>query len=147
MCCCCGRKQAKLLRESIEQGLLVVAKELAMLRFVLSKPGRLGLRQVGESGMPGYVMTLPAVTTGNPVQRELLIKVGEADTVVQNPALDAVESERFSGQYEQALHAELVDIDAVGNRSVPSMFDAVLVDGMAPPQPGVLGIKQVDEDE
>lgn len=129
---------------SIATELHGVAKEIAMLRFVLSRPGRLGVRRV-EGTMPGFVITLPPIVSADTATRELAITVGEAPTFVLNPALVATESETFGGEHNQNLHVELVDIDGVGNRSTPSVLDAVLLDTMAPPQPGQLGVRQVSD--
>ena len=143
MCCnCCTKK----LRRTIESGLATVAAEIEMLRFVLSRPGRMGLHLLREeNGMLQFVLTLPPRTAADTMSRELSVSVGGGEIVVINPDIADTESEEFSGADNASVHAELIDIDDAGNRSQASILDAVLTDTIAPPQPGVMAIRVTGE--
>jgi len=95
-----------------------------------------------------FVITLPPPKAADVVERELTITVGSQEAQTVHPELAAEETQEFSGEDNDAVHAELVDIDDATppNRSEPSVLDGVLVDTLAPPQPGQMGIRVTRED-
>ena len=95
-----------------------------------------------------FVITLPPTRAADVVQRELKITIGDQTEQTVHPELTAAETQEFSGNDNDAVHAELVDIDDATppNRSEPSVLDGVLTDTVAPPQPGQMGIRVTRED-
>lgn len=93
-----------------------------------------------------FVLTLPPTTAADVAERNLTITIGSQEAQVVNPDLTAEETQEFSGEDNDPVHAELVDVDDAGNRSQPSIFDGVLTDTLAPPQPGEMGIRVTRED-
>lgn len=149
MCCCGTKKLRKVLQEGL-QGVAVevhlLTQQLAYLRHTLSRPGRMRLRVTKEDDMLHFVISLPPTGDLDTTTRELTVTVGTTAPVTVNPALTDIESSEFSGNDTDAIHAELVDIDDVGNRSQPSVLDTILTDTMPPRQPGELGVRVTRED-
>lgn len=112
----------------------------------LKTPGLVLLKIVSEEGnMLTFVLTLPAPGAADVVSRELVVSVngGEAQTLSLDGA--ATESSELSGEQDNSVTGTLVDIDDAGNRSEPREFSFVLVDNLAPPQPGELGLRVTAE--
>jgi hypothetical protein len=136
MCCCCCKKQIRKLRQ-----------EIATIKFLVSRPGRLKVHVVKEEdGMLYFVFSLPVPGAADVATRELTVSIAGADPVTVSPAIGDTESQEFSGNDNDTIHAELVDIDDADNRSTPSVYEGVLTDTLAPPQPGELGVKVVREE-
>ena len=136
MCCCCCKKQIKKLQ-----------RDIAAIRFLLSRPGRMGIRFIKEeNGMLSFVVVLPAPGAADVVTRELSVTIAGGTPVVINPAVYAIESQEFSGNDNDSVHLELVDVDDAGNLSTTSVLDTILIDTLAPPQPGEMGIRVTRED-
>ena len=112
----------------------------------LRKPGlvRLNFWQ-GENGMLKFVLVMPPVGAADVVKRHLTVSVGSSDPMVLELAADAVESSVLEGEDGYAVVGSLVDEDDVGNKSEAREFSFVLVDTIAPPQPGEMGLKVVEE--
>lgn len=124
---------------------------LSGIKFSLGRPGRLGLLQVGEDSMSKIIfeVALPGLAAPDVVKRELSVQIGtEPVSVVtlEGATLSDATVTNLKGTQDSPLHLELVDIDDAGNRSQPSVYDAVLADTFAPPAPGALGIKAIGED-
>lgn len=126
-------------------------KELKLLAKLirLRKPGMVFLKIVGEGhGMLQFKLVLPAPGASDVVNREVSVKIGENDPIQVNLPGDAVESEIFECPDETEVTGTLVDIDDASptpNRSEPRDFSFIVVDTIAPPQPGEIGIAVVNE--
>jgi len=92
-----------------------------------------------------FVVTLPLTGAVDVLSRELSVTVGANPAVILNPAVGDTESQELSGNDSDAIHLELVDVDDAGNRSAASVLDATLLDTLAPPQPGEMGIRITGE--
>ena len=95
--------------------------------------------------MLSFVLTLPERSAKDVVARELTVSVDGVETV-ESLNGDSLESQVYSGLDNAAVAGRLVDIDDAGNRSEPSEFTFVLVDTIAPPAPGQVGLKVTAED-
>lgn len=112
----------------------------------LKKPGLvfISLRQ-GDDGMLKFVLVLPQAGASDVVSREVRLSV--ADVLYEvDLAGDVVETAEFTGEDNAVVTGTLVDVDDAGNRSEAREFSFVLVDTVAPPQPGELSIKVTGEE-
>lgn len=113
----------------------------------LCKPGLVFLTfYKGDDNMLKFVLTLPTKSATDVVSREVTVVVAGADPVVINLGGDAVETPEFSGEDGATVTGTLVDIDDAGNRSPAREFSFTLVDNLAPPQPGEVGVKVTAEE-
>lgn len=110
----------------------------------LRKPGKVSITLKEENGMLNFVLDLPVSSAADVVARELTVVV---DGVVSAETLagDAVVSAEYSGVDNAVVSGSLVDVDDAGNRSEPSEFNYVLVDNIAPPAPGAVGMRVTAE--
>lgn len=117
------------------------------LKKKLPRPGLVGLSVLsqGESGMLKFVLTMPEKGASDVVSRELTVSVDGAEPVVFTLTGDVVESQEFEAADGAAVTGTLVDVDDAGNKSEAREFTFVLVDTIAPPQPGEVGVKVVSE--
>jgi hypothetical protein len=129
-----------LLLRSINSTCLSILKVLR-----LKKPGKVSITMFEGEGMLSFVLTLPERSAKDVVARELTVSVDGVETV-ESLNGDSVESQVYSGLDNAAVAGRLVDIDDAGNRSDPSEFTFVLVDTIAPPAPGQVGLKVTAED-
>jgi hypothetical protein len=129
-----------LLLRSINSTCLSILKVLR-----LKKPGKVSITMFEGEGMLSFVLTLPERSAKDVVARELTVSVDGVETV-ESLNGDSVESQVYSGLDNAAVAGRLVDIDDAGNRSEPSEFTFVLVDTIAPPAPGQVGLKVTAED-
>lgn len=112
----------------------------------LKKPGLVFLvYEEGEEGMLKFVLVLPEAGAADVVTRELRFTVGE-ELFEVNLEGSALETMEMTGADNDAVAGTLVDVDDVGNRSEAREFSFVLVDTLAPPQPGELGLKVTGEE-
>lgn len=88
-----------------------------------------------------FVLTLPAPGAADVVERELVVKIGEAEPVTVFLDGKSLESEEFSCEDNTTVTGTLVDIDDATNRSEPRSFEFIVVDTIAPPVPGELGVR------
>lgn len=130
-----------------------LTREIIRLRKVigLRRPGLVFSRMVfeGESSVSKFVLVLPAPGAADVVQRELVFSVAGGEPVTQLLSGSALESDEFSGNQGDIVTGSLVDIDDATpspNRSEPSLFELELVDTIAPPQPGQVGLKMTAEE-
>jgi hypothetical protein len=110
------------------------------------RPGEIFIHFIeGEFGMLKFVLVLPEKSATDVVSRELSFKVGEDvfDLVLDGNTL---ETEELSGEDDSEVVGTLVDVDDAGNKSLPREFSFVLVDTLAPPQPGELGVRVTGEE-
>lgn len=120
-----------------------VKKILKNLR--LKKPGKVLITiKDGEKGMLKFVLDLPVAGAADVVARELTVVV-DGVTSVESLAGDAVASAEYSGVDNAVVTGSLVDVDDAGNRSEASNFSYVLVDTIAPPAPGAVGMRVTAE--
>lgn len=109
-------------------------------------PGPLRLTVISEDrDMLQFKLVLPAPGAPDVVSRELSVKVGEGDAVVQPLAPDALEVVGFEGADNAVVAVSLVDIDDAGNRSEAREQQFTLTDTIAPPQPGEIGLQVTAE--
>lgn len=113
----------------------------------LDKPDFLSLRIVsqGENGMLKFVLVLPPKGADDVVSRELTYTVGSVGPNMLLIAGDANETELLEGYEDEVVVGRLVDVDNAGNRSEPREFKFTLLDTIAPPQPGEVGVRVVSE--
>lgn len=111
------------------------------------KPKMVGLSILsqGETGMLKFVLTLPTVGVSDVVSRELTVAVGDVEAVLLTLSSDATESQEFEAADDTVVTGTLVDVDNAGNKSEAREFNFVIVDTIAPPQPGELGVKVISE--
>ena len=93
-----------------------------------------------------FVLTLPTKSAADVVSRVLTVNVGE-DTGVYELAADVVETQEFECADNTEVTGTLADVDDAGNVSEPREFAFVVVDNLAPPMPGELGVKVTGESE
>ena len=117
----------------------------------LRRPGLVFLVVTGEftkghTQMLRFKLILPAPGASDVVTRKLSIQVGNGDP--QNFALpgDALETQEFEGEDNAAVSGQLVDVDDAGNESEPRDYFFLLVDTLAPPQPGEIGLVVTGEE-
>jgi len=124
-----------------------IEKILKSVKFSLYRPGFLTITQTGENGMGtiSFKVVLPVLADTDVVSRELSVKIGEADAVVQTVAKDVAEVDGFSGDQDVAVVLSLTDIDDAGNRSEASTLEGKLIDTFAPAKPGELSLVETGE--
>jgi len=128
-----------------------LTKELIRLRKVigLRKPGLVFVRMVseGKNGMSKFALVLPAPGANDVVSREVVFAINGGESVTQSLPGSAEKSEEFDAIESDIVTGTLVDIDDAvpANRSEPRVFELVLADTIAPPQPGEVGAVMVTE--
>lgn len=128
-----------------------LTKEVKRLRKVigLRTPGLVFVRIVEEglNGMSKFALVLPVPGASDVASRELVFAVNGGEPVTQVLPGSAEKSEDFDGVEGDVVTGSLVDIDdaSPANRSEPRVFELVLADTIAPPQPGEIGAMMVSE--
>lgn len=146
------------LRQSLEQvssrqsaltsQLVVLSRQLQTIRMQTSCPGPVLIHFTGESSMPDLIsfrLSLPAPSAPDVVTREILISFADGSTASRTYAGTARTTDVFTGSQDTEIFGALTDIDDGGLRSVPREFSFTLLDTVAPPQPGAVGIEVVGE--
>lgn len=125
----------------------LLTTEVIRLRKVigLRKPGLVFVRMVSEGriGMSKFALVLPEPGAADVVSRELVFSVNGGEPITQTLAGTARESEEFDANQGEVVTGSLVDIDdatPTPNRSEPSLFELELLDTIAPPTPGQVGV-------
>ena len=125
----------------------LLTTEVIRLRKVigLRKPGLVLVRMVseGKSGMSKFALVLPEPGAADVVSRELVFSVNGGEPITQTLAGSTLESEEFDANQGEVVTGSLVDIDdatPTPNRSEPSLFELELLDTIAPPTPGQVGV-------
>ena len=99
-----------------------------------------------ENNVLFFVLDLPTPGASDVVTRELSVQIGS--NAPQNITLtrDALVSAELSGNDNDIVQGSLVDIDDAGNSSDASNFSFVLLDTIAPPNPGAVGLTVIREE-
>lgn len=106
-----------------------------------NKPGKVSFQvSQGEKNMLKFCVCLPPKSADDVTSRELCVSINDGDTVKKTVDGDTVHVDEFVGQHGDTVAGYLVDIDGAGNRSEPSLFNFTLVDNIAPPMPGEVGV-------
>lgn len=127
--------------------LLAVARqilvELRAIKKLLGKrmPGLVFLKVVREEDeMLFFNLVLPPAGAADVASRQVTVTIGTGDPQTINLAGTDLSTPELSGSDNDAVVGTLVDTDDAGNASPAREFSFVLVDTLAPPQPGELGI-------
>lgn len=114
---------------------------------VIKKPGKVSLSIIsqGENGMLKFVLVLPPKGAEDVVKREVTVTVGSVGPNLLTLDGAANETELLDGNDGEVVVGNLVDVDDAGNRSEAREFNFTLVDTIAPPQPGEVGVRVVSE--
>lgn len=101
-----------------------------------------------EVGMLRFKLVLPSPSAADVVSRELRVAVAGQDAVLT--ILDCTATEfsdaRLVGEDNALVAVSLVDVDDAGNRSEPREQEFRLIDTIAPPKPGEIGLAVIAED-
>lgn len=105
------------------------------------KPDIVSIILTGETEMAlQFKLVLPVAGASDVVSRKLTV-----NGVEQAVAGDVLEVAGFEGEQDSVVEGALVDVDDAGNESVARAFSFVLVDTIAPAQPGEVGLVVTDE--
>ena len=88
-----------------------------------------------------FEVTLSPPAVSDVVSRKLSVTVGDGTTIERTLFPDEMSVGGFEGNDRDIVEVSLVDLDGRGNASEPRTLSTVLVDTIAPPQPGELGIR------
>lgn len=99
----------------------------------------------GDDGMLKFVLVLPEKGASDVVQREVTVAVGANEPVLVTVDGDTVKTSAFEGEDGETVVGTLVDVDDAGNKSEAREFSFVLVDTIAPPMPGEVGLEVTEE--
>lgn len=114
--------------------------------FRLRKPGLVYVTLwQGDDGMLKFVLVLPEKGAPDVVQREVTVAVGANEPVLVTVDGDTVKTSVFEGEDGESVVGTLVDVDDAGNKSEAREFSFVLVDTIAPPMPGEVGLEVTEE--
>lgn len=116
------------------------------LRLRRPKAVYLKLVSQGENGMLKFVLVLPEKGAADVVKRHLTVSVGAGEPAVLELDGDATRTDLMEGVEGDAVAGSLVDEDDAGNKSEAREFSFTLVDTIAPPQPGEVGVEVVSEE-
>lgn len=103
-------------------------------------PGILKLVAIYEDDMLHFKIVLPNPGASDVVSRELTVAIAGGEPVVQVVDGTVLEVSGFSGNDNDSVSADLVDIDDAGNRSEARHGDFVLLDTIPPPKPDTLAV-------
>jgi len=122
-------------------------RELLYDLLLKGKPGPVQIVITGESDMDQiqFKVVLPPVSAPDVTEREVSVKVGDAEAGVSKLDKGALEITGLNGNEGAEVKVELVDIDNAGNRSPASTASITLVDTVPPPQPGQIGLMVTGE--
>ena len=134
--------------------LILVYNQLKILHSIyksvkrpLKRPGKVMLKfYEGEEGMLKFVLTLPTKSAADVVSRVLRVSIGE-DSQVLELAADAVETQEFECADNTKVFGTLTEVDDAGNVSEPREFSFEVVDTIAPPIPGEVGVRVTGESQ
>ena len=93
-----------------------------------------------ENSMLLFKLVFPAPGAADVVSRELTTQIGEEAEVITSLPGTAMEAVGFKAADNAALKVSLVDVDDAGNRSEVREQTFTVVDTIAPPKPGELGV-------
>lgn len=145
---------SKILKELLT--LVVLGKsiliELKAIRKIVGRraPGLVFLKTVREeNGMLFFNLTLPPATDKDVLEggkRTVVVTVGSGSAQTFELAGTATATEELSGSDNDPVVGTLVDTDDAGNAGPAREFSFVLVDTIAPAQPGEVGLNILREE-
>ena len=111
-------------------------------------PGIIKLALTGqEDSMLKFKLTLPPPGTADVITREIEVQVGEGTPTVSNITGDSTEFDAgLQGEAGDLVTAKLTDIDDAENRSPAREQSWTLLDTLAPPLPGEMGLTVTAEE-
>jgi hypothetical protein len=119
---------------------------LILLRLYKKRRKTFFIRVLEEyNNMLKFVLVLPEKAAVDVVSRELKVSVGDGTESIIVLNGDDTQSSNLLGNHNDKVAGSLVDVDVNGNRSPESLFDLVLVDNIAPPMPGQVGISVLED--
>jgi hypothetical protein len=114
----------------------------------LRTPGLVWLKFIKnlENGMAQYALVLPTPGAEDVVVRELVFSVNGGEPITQTLQGQPLESEPFEANEDDTISGSLIDVDDAtpANRSEPRLFELVIPDTTAPPQPGEVGLRKIE---
>ena len=126
---------------------------LRAIRLSLVKPGKMSLNSKELLNMPTReficALSLPTLSAPDVVLRTLSIQLLDSDSQpvgeptvheLVEPELSSLKSPEFQLPYKQKFIASIVDTDADHNNSQPHTQEFVVIDTIAPPEPGTMGV-------
>lgn len=129
---------------------LQLLKEInkSVKRLWLKKPGIVTFKSYeGENGMLKFVLCLPEKSAADVVLRKLTVSVGGQEAQLLELAADVLETAEFECFDGAEVVGKLIDVDDAGNESPAREFSFKVMDTLAPPMPGELGVKVTAEFE
>lgn len=131
------------------QFLMWLLELLGIAEKPLPQPGQPKLHLTKEVGMSlKFTVQLPVVPTPSDiVSQELTVEIAgkQLDVISVGADVTSVENELFVGEDNDEVKLSLAYVDDANNVSPPSEATAILVDTVAPPQPGVLTLVVTEE--
>lgn len=115
-----------------------------------SMPGILSIRVTSErhtdmADKLKFVVAVPAAD-GDVVKRLLSVELPDGELLEAEVAgKDAVESAEFEVDQDVSVKISVVNVDDAGNKSEPREQTFLILDTIAPAQPGELGVRVVSE--
>jgi hypothetical protein len=134
----------------IGSGLDDVARAITRLTHCVNRPGIPRVVFISEAKERDvkkilFKVVLAPEADATTVKRELSVKVGDLPPAVSEVGVDVLEVDGFKAPEGAAIHIEQVDIDDVGNRSVPAVVEATVQDTFPPAQPGLPSVAATGE--
>jgi hypothetical protein len=134
----------------VELNLEAAGVDLEGIRHLLNRPGFLKLvplseRLENDMKVILYKVVLPTEVDATTVNRELSVQVGDNPADVHQVPVDQAEVTDLEGPVDTPVCLSLVDVDDVGNRSIPSTLNVVLADTFPPQQPGEMSVVATGE--
>lgn len=116
-------------------------------------PGILKLRVIAEKASPAmpdrltFVVSVPAEPTPTDVvKREVIVlQADQLEQVSEHDGNGAMDVGPFEGDQDSKVEVRMVNVDDAGNRSPARTQMFTLVDTIAPPAPGEIGLRVVAE--
>ena len=116
-----------------------------VLRPRTCKPGPMTIVLIGEEmSQLQFVVQLPPAGAADVIERRFTLESPLGKTDITLPG-DATLVEGLEAPEATALTLTLVDVDDAGNKSEPRVQTVTLVDNLAPPQPGEMGVQVTAE--
>lgn len=113
-----------------------------------NKPGKVLFHiSQGEKNMLKFCVCLPPKSASDVTTRELCVSINDGESVKKVVGGDTLHVDEFVGEHGDSVTGYLVDIDGAGNRSQPSLFSFELLDTIAPPMPGDIGLMVLEQVE
>ena len=127
---------ADLLRQLV-QAIVFAAYRPQAVRFVV-------IREFEQMLVGKFLLPVPGAK--DVVKRVLAFSVNGESSNSFDLAGDSLESEELKVEDGVTIAGSLVDVDDAGNQSLPREFEFVVVDTIAPPQPGEVGFVVTGEE-